>query len=78
MAQVAEHQFTRNTQWELTEQTDPDPEGLAFQSTEESDSDKSEVAENAAMNKMKMLARRIYESTPGINESKYKRVFFNV
>ena len=73
MAQVAFPPISgpaTNNEYELSERTDPDPDNIGVQNVEASSEEGVEVANGAAMNKMKILAQRIYESTPGIDQCK--------
>ena len=73
MAQVAFPPISghgTNNEYELSERTDPDPDNIGVQNLEVSSEEGVEIANGAAMNKMKILAQRIYESTPGIDQCK--------
>ena len=73
-----EHHNANN--FELTEASEVDPDAPQYADSEYTESDKSQLATEAAMHKMKKLAQKIYDTTPGINDSKLATflVFFGL
>lgn len=59
----------RLNNYELDEVSSVDP--YAPQSIAQSFSESSELEDEAAKNRIKKLAQRIYDTTPGINQGKY-------
>ena len=57
-------------EYELTEASVVDPDAPQYGDSEYSESNKSQLASEAAIHKMKKLAQKIYDTTPGIHDSK--------
>ena len=70
----SEHlQLTTGQNYALGEDTEPNS-SMAYRNREESEcseSQMSEVEKDAALNKMKKLAAKIYDTTPGIADCKF-------
>ena len=56
--------------YELTEDYEEDPDAPMHAQSESSEENRQEVPSGAAIAKMKKLAQKIYDTTPGINECK--------
>ena len=59
-----------STNYELSEDMDHDQDAYAGNDSQYSVTDASDVEKGAAMNKMKKLAQKIYDTTPGIGDRK--------
>ena len=76
MVEITSHERRYNEtaperhEYDLTEATVVDPDAPQYGDSEYSESNKSQLASEAAIHKMKKLAQKIYDTTPGINDSK--------
>jgi len=69
MASLERHEALSKN-YNLTEEQEVDPNAPRQASYERSDSEDSETLKGAAMMKMKKLAQKFYDTTPGITDCK--------
>ena len=72
MVEITSHErmMAPSTNYELSEDMDNENDQFRHHDSEYSVSEQSDVEKGAAMNKMKKLAQKIYDTTPNIGDCK--------
>ena len=73
MVEITSHErmMAPSTNYELSEDPDHDQDAYHHHDSQYSVTEASDVEKGAAMNKMKKLAQKIYDTTPGIGDRKF-------
>ena len=76
MVEITSHErmMAPSTNYELSEDMDNEHDQFRHHDSEYSVTEQSDVEKGAAMNKMKKLAQKIYDTTPNIGDCKWTHV----
>ena len=78
MVEITSHErmMAPSTNYELSEDMENEHDAYAHHDSQYSATEGSDVEKGAAMNKMKKLAQKIYDTTPGIGDRKFDQNSF--